>query len=224
MRLLVKHVLILPLVAGVMTARGEDCLGDQYRISAIVQSSERVLVGIVEPATGQGALIQPGGSFGDLRIIAADYATETVVCEIHDVECTVHLRGDPNLTIADLNTVTNIEASLANFLREFPEALESGLIELPLLTPGPAVTGMGPGIEALLAQHPEYRPIASITSPPGLGPGIEALMREQGNEPVAPEPLPPGSMGPGIESALEQLDGDVDDSLQFTPPDPSAPR
>ena len=131
-----------------------SCFGDKIRISALIQSSGGVKVGIVETATKASYLVKPGETAGDVEVVSADYDREMVVLKLGSETCTLSLASDPNapkpvLADGDPNSGLYRGEAIENFLKENPSAIDDGIIKFPLPVMPPAV-GKGEGIERFL--------------------------------------------------------------------------
>jgi hypothetical protein len=207
-------------------AAAPSCFGGVIRISALIQVTDRVKVGFVDARDGSSHLLSPGETAGDVIVVDADYATETVVLQLGDALCTLRLNADPD---ADRSVVLNEPVdetyfrgeAIERFLTEFPNAIEDGLIKFPL-TPPPPVTGKGETIERFLNENPEWRALADMVVT-GRGPGIEALLAENPELDI-PLEIPPGSLGPGIEQALrDNPDAATNIQMNFPLPEGAQP-
>ncbi len=202
-----------------------ECFEGRIRISALISSRERVKVGIVDTETGKNYLLAPGQSAGSVEVVSADYATETVVLRMNDQICSLSLAEDPDAVrdippepTAGTETILYRGASIEKFLQEFPDAVEDGLIRIPLEPPELPVEGKGPTIEAFLAENPEWKAMADMVVT-GRGPGIEKFLSENPDA-MPSEPIPEGSLGPGIENALRSNPDAVLTNLPtLTPPE-----
>lgn len=178
------------------------CFGGVIRISALIELEDQVKIGFVDTRDNRSYLLSPGEVAGDIIVVEANYENETVVLQLGEEFCTLKLERDPDASISqqiDYDPQFFRGEAIEQFLAEFPNAVEDGLIKFPLVAP-PAVTGRGETIERLLNENPEMRAIADMVIT-GRGPGIEAMLAEF---PELAEPLeiPEGSLGPGIEEAI----------------------
>ena len=203
------------LVAGVgaatslsVRAAEAGCFGDRIRVSALVNLGDnKVKVGIVELATSNSYMIAAGGRAGDIEVVAIDYDQERVTLKRGETVCTLQLAADPNAPKGS-TTLTPAEQpfyrgeAIERFLRENPQALQQGVVKLPL-SPPPPVEGRGETIERYLRENPEAARIAN-TPAVGHGEGIDRFLREHPEIKVDDTPIPEGSLGPGIEAAMRQ--------------------
>ncbi|HMP73112.1 MAG TPA: hypothetical protein PKE55_07600 [Kiritimatiellia bacterium] len=193
--------LLLPLSASADLA---PCLGEHLRVSALIQLEDGIRVGIVDASSADSAILAVGETFAGLTLLSADYQAERVILQRGEHTCELSLADDPNAIILPPAYTTHPELyrgeAIERFLREFPNAEADGLIKFPLQPPLEPITGRGPGIEALLQQHPEFADLADLVVT-GRGPGIERFLSE--NPDLAPPTeIPEGRLGPGIEEAL----------------------
>lgn len=194
-----------------------SCFGDKIRISALIQSSSGVKVGIVETESKASYLVQPGETAGDVEVVSADYDKETVVLKLGTEICTLSLASDPNapevfITSANPDSGIYRGEAIENFLRDNPQARDEGIIKFPLPIMPPAV-GKGEGIERFLREHPEIA--ARIDQPVvGKGEGIEKFLREHPEMRVE-ETLDPTGFGPGIEEQLRLHPEALSNQLPF---------
>lgn len=192
---------------GAAPAPADNCFSDRIRVSALVHLGDKSKVGIVEIATSNSYMLAAGGKAGDIEVVAIDYEREEVTLKRGVTTCVLHLAADPNAVRAAGN-LTPQEApfyrgeAIEQFLRENPNAIEKGLVKLPL-TPPPPVEGRGETIERFLRENPEAARIAN-TPVVGKGEGIESFLRAHPEIKVDDRPIPEGSLGPGIEAAMRK--------------------
>jgi hypothetical protein len=187
----------VPDESGVLT-----CFGGVIRISALIEMNDTVKIGFVDTRDNRSYLLSPGEVAGDIIVVEANYETETVVLQFGEEFCTLKLERDPNASVAqqiDYDPQFFRGEAIEQFLAEFPNAVEDGLIKFPLVAP-PVAVGRGETIERLLNENPEMRAIADMVVT-GRGPGIEAMLAEF-PELAEPVEIPEGSLGPGIEEAI----------------------
>ena len=187
----------VPDASGVLT-----CFGGVIRISALIEMNDTVKIGFVDTRDNRSYLLSPGEVAGDIIVVEANYENETVVLQFGEEFCTLQLERDPNATVSrqvDYDPQFFRGEAIEQFLAEFPNAVEDGLIKFPLVAP-PAAIGRGETIERLLNENPEMRAIADMVVT-GRGPGIEAMLA-QFPELAEPVEIPEGSLGPGIEEAI----------------------
>ena len=181
-----------------------SCFGDAIRISALILSGGGVKVGIVETATKASYLVRPGEKAGNVEVVSADYDKETVVLQMGDAVCTLHLASDPNaepIDITAVNPATGIfrGEAIEQFLRDNPAAIDEGVIKFPLPMMPPA-QGRGEGIEAFLRNNPALA--AELDKPVvGKGEGIEKFLKEN-PELNTPDEVVIDGFGPGIEEQM----------------------
>ena len=200
-----------------------SCFDDAIRVSALISSGGKVKVGIVEAKSNQSYLLSPGEKAGNVEVVSADYEKETVMLRRGKEDCILVLAADPNakpppevveaLTSSPLYRGEAIE----NFLKEFPDAIDKGMIKFPLPVAPPAV-GKGEGIEKFLRENPE---LAKKVDQPvvGRGEGIEKYLKEHPEIKVNDQPIPEGSLGPGIEAAMKNNPKIITNSIPgITPP------
>ena len=197
-----------------------SCFNGTIRISALIQFPDTIKVGFVDSRNGRSYLLSPGESAGDVEVIESNYENESVVLKLGDEYCTMKLDNDPNAPAPVVPPVPAYDPeffkgeAIERFLKEFPNAVEDGLIKFPLVAPKP-VAGRGETIERMLNEHPEMRAIADMVVT-GRGPGIEAMMAEH-PELAVPVEIPEGSLGPGIEEAMRNNPSAVSNLNQTFP-------
>lgn len=213
------------------TARAADatpvaagCFGDRVRISALVNLGGKSKVGIVDIATSNSYMLAAGGRAGDIEVVSIDYDREEVTLKRGDMSCVLRLAADPHAPRGPVLSPQEAPfyrgEAIERFLRENPNAIEKGLVKLPL-TPPPPVEGRGETIERFLRENPEAARIAN-TPAVGKGEGIERFLREHPEIKVDDTPIPEGSLGPGIEAALRQQPAMATNRLS-APPAPANP-
>lgn len=191
-----------------------SCFNGTIRISALIQFSDSVKVGFVDSRDGRSYLLSPGEKAGDVELVEANYNSETVVLKLGEDFCTLSLDSDPHAQVEAPAYDPEFfrGEAIENFLKEFPNAVDDGLIKFPLVPPKTAV-GRGETIERLLAENPELRAIADMVVT-GRGPGIEAMLAEH-PELEIPIDIPEGSLGPGIEEALKNNPQIMTNNINF---------
>ena len=200
-----------------------SCFDDAIRVSALISSGGKVKVGIVEAASNQSYLLSPGEKAGNVEVVSADYEKETVMLRRGTEECILVLAADPNaepppeVIAAIANSPLYRGEAIENFLKEFPDAIDKGMIKFPLPVAPPAV-GKGEGIEKFLRENPE---LAKKVDQPvvGRGEGIEKYLKEPPEIKVNDQPIPEGSLGPGIEAAMKNNPRIITNTIPgITPP------
>jgi hypothetical protein len=201
-----------------------SCFDGDIRISALITSSGKVKVGIVDAKSGASYLVGAGESAGSVRVVEADYEKEQVVLQRGTEVCTLSLAADPNAPLiqapaaiaAMQNSPLYRGEAIENFLKEFPEAMTNGMIKFPLPVAPPA-KGKGETIEKFLAANPE---LAEKVNKPvvGKGEGIESFLKQHPEIKVQDKPIPEGSLGPGIEEMLKKNPTIVTNTIPGAPP------
>jgi hypothetical protein len=192
-----------------------SCFNGTIRISAIIQFTDSVKVGFVDARDNRSYLLSPGQSAGDIEVVEANYESETVVLKLGEEFCTLSLSNDPNAPDAEVveyDPKFYGGEAIENFLKEFPNAVDDGLVKFPLIPPKVAV-GRGETIEKLLAENPDLRAIADMVVT-GRGPGIEAMLAEHPELDI-PTEIPGDSLGPGIEEALKNNPQIITNTIKF---------
>jgi hypothetical protein len=198
----------IALLAGLARADGTNCFADLIRITALVNSANRVRVGVVEIATSNSYFVAAGQRAGSIDVVAIDYDKELVTLRRGDTTCILALAADPNAPKTMLAEVRTPDSPLyrgeaiEKFLKEHPEAVEQGQIKFPPIDAVPITSGHGETIDRLLSQNPEAARIAN-TPVTGRGEGIEKFLREHPDVKIDDTPIPEGSLGPGIEAAMK---------------------
>ncbi len=200
------------------------CFNGVIRISALIEVQNEVKIGFVDTRDNRSYLLSPGEVAGDIIIVEADYEKETVILQLGEEYCTLKLERDPNASIKsqiDYDPQFFSGEAIEQFITEFPNAVEDGLIKFPLTAPPPAI-GRGETIERLLRENPEMRAVADMVIT-GRGPGIEAMLAEHPEFNV-PVEIPEGSLGPGIEEAIRNHpEAMTNINLNFPVPGTSTP-
>ncbi|MFH0907223.1 MAG: hypothetical protein V1929_00470 [bacterium] len=202
-----------------------SCFDDAIRVSALISSGGKVKVGIVEAESNRSYLVSPGEKAGDVEVVSADYEKETVILRRGTEDCILVLAADPNakpppeLIEALASSPLYRGEAIENFLKEFPDAIDKGLIKFPLPISPPA-KGKGEGIEKFLRENPE---LAKKVDQPvvGRGEGIEKYLKEHPEIKVNDQPISEGSLGPGIEAAMKDNPKIITNAIPgITPPMP----
>ncbi len=218
-------LLAVVLLAGSIRAASSDCFGDVIRITALVNSANKVKVGVVELATSNSYFVAAGQQAAGIEILSIDYEKERVTLRRGDKICVLALSADPNapknfVEVRTPDSPMYRGEAIEKFIRENPKAVEEGTIKFP--TPPPAVpaTGHGETIDRFLSQNPEAARIAN-TPAAGKGEGIEKYLREHPEIKIDDTPIPEGSMGAGIEVALKNHPIIITNGIpNFVPPMP----
>jgi hypothetical protein len=227
MKILCLSVLAAVFLAGGIRAANSDCFGDVIRITALVNSGNKVKAGVVELATSNSYFVAAGQQAAGIEIVSINYEKDIVTLRRGDKICVLALSADPNAP-KNVEEVHSPDSPLyrgeaiEKFLRENPKAVQEGTIKFP--TPPPAVpaTGHGETIDRFLSQNPEAARIAN-TPAVGKGEGIEKYLREHPDIKIDDTPIPEGSMGPGIEAALKNNPIIITNGIpNFVPPPPLA--
>lgn len=202
-----------------------SCFDDAIRVSALISSGGKVKVGLVEAKSNQSYLLSAGEKAGDVEVVSADYEKETVILRRGTEECILVLAADPNAEPPP-EAIAALAASplyrgeaIENFLKEFPDAVDKGMIKFPLPVSPPAV-GKGEGIEKFLRENPE---LAKKVDQPvvGRGEGIEKYLKEHPEIKVSDQPIAEGNLGPGIEAAMKNNPKIITNAIPgITPPAP----
>ena len=167
------------------------------RLTALVQSPDGLRVGIVDPTQRREYWLAPGQTEDGLTLAGVNFGGEQATVRSGDAERVLRLRAGEEPP-PETGTIAE---STAQFLREFPDAVEKGLIRLPVIVPPPPAAGRGETIEAFLRKDPAARALADQPQT-GLGSGIEGFLRQQPGA-AKPAPIPLGQRGETIEKALQ---------------------
>ena len=192
-----------------MAASGQSlpnaaCFENKIRVSALVLMGSQAKVGIVDNETRASHLVGVGESAGDIEVVSIDYRSDQVVLRHGEEFCTLSLAPDPDapvFTTEEDDDVFYRGEAIENFLKEFPDAVEQGLIKFPMGVMPPA-KGKGETIEQFLKDNPDLAK-DNDTEAAGKGKGIEEFLKQhpEVNDEVQTEP---GTLGPGIEELLHK--------------------